>query len=89
MRYNITYRAQRRKAARKARQEQQPRTNLSYAEYWVRFGNRYIAPEDAAGEPTQKRRLGITAHQAHTKSYASNGAREVARRLKRLNKEKE
>lgn len=87
MRYNITYRAQRRKAMRVARKYSD--LSMSYAAYWTRFGNRYVAPEDGKGEPTEKRRLGITAHQAKTKSYASNGAREVARRLKRLNKEKE
>lgn len=80
MRYNITYRAQRRKAARKARQE------LGYdgplSEYWTTWGDRYFAGKGYLDGRFEKKL-------AASKSYASNGAREVARRVRRNNKENE
>lgn len=90
MRYNITYRAARRKEARKAYQQASKdyAAHVPWTDYWKHYGERYISAEDANGKPTEKRRLGITAKQAATKSYTSNGDREVARRMRRINKEK-
>ena len=75
-----TYRRGRREHAKLYYRDPQTNTlNLSFSEFWALHGDRYYNGKD-------KRRLGIKRQVAQSNTYTSNGAREVARRLRRMKK---
>ncbi len=73
-----SYRGARRSVARKAYKQliEMAGRILTWPDYWMQHGDRHRI--------NNTRVHGIKRHVAKSKSYASNGAREVARRLRRM-----
>ena len=81
-----SYRAARRNDARVAYNELLKMSGriITWPDYWQKYGQRIIPSQDGNGNLVEKRRLGIKHKTFRAKTYTSNGAREAARRLRRM-----